>query len=163
MLYETLFSAWFVFYLMGIDCRNGKFDNLIQKVNGWWIIVSLGLSFVEAFILLEIGCSTGFASSQIKFSSFVYSAFIALWLMKSVKECGRSILSTIGDCSFAIYFSHMLIESVVREVLIMLGIQAWIANWFFTFVFTAVISFIFALVVRKTLKEKKVLRYIGFV
>lgn len=31
-LYETVFPAWFGFYLLGMDCRIGKLDNLLKKV-----------------------------------------------------------------------------------------------------------------------------------
>ena len=33
LLYETLFPAWFSFYLLGMDCRSGNIGKWIKKIN----------------------------------------------------------------------------------------------------------------------------------
>lgn len=68
-----------------------------------------------------IGCFVGFASSQIKSSNFLYAAFIALFLVKNERECDKNLLSTVGDCSFGIYFSHMAVMWDVSKVLLVVG------------------------------------------
>lgn len=70
-LYETVFPAWFSFYVLGLDCRSGKWVNVCRRAKNWWIAAVLGLSIIEAFVLLRAGCAIGFVSSQIRFGSFL--------------------------------------------------------------------------------------------
>lgn len=39
LFYETLFPAWFVFYILVMDVREGKLDGV--KVKGWMIGLAL--------------------------------------------------------------------------------------------------------------------------
>lgn len=160
LFYETVFPAWFVFYILGMDARKGKLDGI--KVKGWMIGLALIASFGEAYLLLKVGCSAGFACSQIKFSSFIYSALIALWLSRNIKETASNILSSIGDCSFGIYFSHILVLQVVSKVIAMVGVDMWIWKWILTFLLTACLSYAFVWCVRRIFEGKKILRFIGF-
>lgn len=160
LFYETLFPAWFVFYIMGMDAREGKLGGV--KVKGWMTGLALAASFCEAFFLMNIGCSVGFACSQIKFSSFIYASLIALWLSQHVMECKPSVLSSIGDCGFGIYFSHILVLQVVSKVLELMGVDVWIWKWHLTFVFTACLTYAFVCCIRRIFEGKKILRYIGF-
>ena len=160
LFYETLFPAWFIFYILGMDVREGKFKR--YEVKGWMIGLALIASFGEAYLLIKIGCSVGFACSQIKFSSFAYTTLIALWLSQHIKEMNPNLLSNIGDCSFGIYFSHMLVMWVVSKGLSIIGIDTWIWKWSLTFLFTAILSYAFVWCVRRVFDGKKILRYIGF-
>lgn len=160
LFYETFFPAWFVFYILGMDAREGKFKG--YKVKGWMIGLALFASFGEAYFLMNIGCSVGFACSQIKFSSFIYTALIAMWLSQHIKETEPNILSKIGDCSFGIYFSHILVMWVVSKGLSIVGVDIWIWKWSLAFLLTSILSYLFVWCVRKMFKGRKILRYIGF-
>ena len=49
-----------------------SFDRLWDNFKKyWWIAAVLGLSIIEAFVLLRAGCAIGFVSSQIRFGSFL--------------------------------------------------------------------------------------------
>lgn len=158
--YETLFPAWFIFYLLGMDAREGKFDNC--SVNMKVIAVALIASIGEAILLLKLGCSIGFASSQIKFSSFTYSALLAIWLVQNKKDIKPNILSVVGDCSFGIYFFHIIVIWVVGKLLSILEVDMWWERWITTFALTACISLGFVRITRKMFEDKKILKYIGF-
>lgn len=158
--YETVFPAWFVFYILGMDARTGKLKKI--RVKGWMIALALVASCVECYALMKIGCSSGFACSQIRFTPFIYTALIAMCLSQNVKDVKENILSKIGDCSFGIFFSHMLFLWVISKGLSVIGIEIWIVKWVLCFVLTAISSFMFVLVVRNMFEGKKILRYIGF-
>ena len=160
MLYETLFSAWFLFYILGMDVREGKMNWI--RVKGWMIGLALLASFGEAYFLMIIGCSVRFACSQIKFSSFIYTALIALWLSQHIKETKSNVLSRIGDCSFGIYFSHILVMWIVSKGLRIVGVDTWIWKWSLTFFMTSILSYLFVWCVQKMFNDKKILRHIGF-
>lgn len=167
LLYETLFPAWFFFYLMGMDCKAGKFDKMIEKVNVGWIIAALMLSLVEAFVILKLGCADGFASSQIKISSFLYAAIIALWLQKKEKSVEKNCMYTVGDLSYGIFYVHMLILWLVRKILDVIKMnEIWIIYFGLTFIFTSILSVAWIFVIKKTAKKLKcerLMKYIGFV
>jgi peptidoglycan/LPS O-acetylase OafA/YrhL len=163
LFYETLFPAWFFFYILGMDCRSGKLDRVIRMSNIGWIVIALCLSIVEAFGLLNLGCSDGFAVSQIKFSSFFYAAVIALWLQKKEKRVGQNILSAIGDYSYGIFYFHMLVVWVMSKVLRMVGLdKIWIVAFGITFIVVVCCSTITVGTTRRIIKNDKLLRAIGF-
>ena len=158
--YGTVFPAWFLFYILGMDARVGMFKKM--RVKGWMIFLSLAACFIECYALMNIGCSSSFACSQIRFTPFIYTTLIALWLSQNVKDVKENILSKIGDCSFGIYFSHILFLWVVSKGLSVLGANVWIVKWMLCFVLTVISSFAFVWFVRKVFEGKKILRYIGF-
>ena len=166
LLYETLFPAWFFFYLLGMNCRSGNIGKWIKKINIYWAVVALLISTAEAFVLKTVGCADGFVTSQIKFGSFLYAATLALWLMNKRTEPRRNILSIIGDYSYGIFYCHMLILLVVRKVIELAGLNnIWILNFCLCFILTAIGSFAFVWVVRslaQKLKCDKMLMLIGF-
>ena len=166
LLYETLFPAWFFFYLFGMDCRSGNIGKWIKKINIYWVVIALLISIAEAFILKTVGCADGFVTSQIKFGSFMYAAALALWLLNKKNESQRNILSITGDYSYGIFYCHMLILLVVRKVIELAGMNnIWILNFGLCFILTAVGSYVFVWFVRSLahkLKWDKGLILIGF-
>lgn len=166
LLYETLFPAWFFFYLLGMDCRSGNIGKWIKKINIYWVVIALLISIAEAFILKIVGCADGFVISQIKFGSLIYAAALALWLLNKKNESQRNILSITGDYSYGIFYCHMLILWVVRKVIEMARLNnIWILNFALCFTLTATGSFVFVWIVRgftHKLKYDKVLMLIGF-
>lgn len=160
LLYETLFPTWVFFYLLGMDVREGKYRDFAVK--GWMIGLALLVSFGEVYLMLKWGCSIGFVSSQIKLSSFIYATLIALWLSQHYQETESNVLSTIGDCSFGIYFSHILVMWIVSKVLSMVGVDTWVWKWSLTFLFTFMFDYVIVWSVRKIFASKKILKYIGF-
>lgn len=81
-LYGTLFPAWFTFYILGMDCRSGKFDHIIKRAGVRWIIASILLSLIEVWLLQYLKCSESFVVSQITFSSFLYATALLFWIQK---------------------------------------------------------------------------------
>lgn len=166
LFYETLFPAWFFFYLFGMDCRSENIGKWIVRINISWVVIALFVSMAEAFILKLIGCADGFITSQIKFGSFIYTAVLAVWLLKRDKEQKRNLLSITGDYSYGIFYCHMLILWIVRKVFELAGLNnVWILNLGLCFILTAIGSFVLVWIVRRVthkLKCEKVLLLIGF-
>lgn len=156
-LYATVFPAWFLFYILGLDCRKGKIEN--DKIRIWWIVPAIGLSFFETYMLIKTGNSLNFACSQIKFSSFIYAICICLLCVKCERKCDKNILSVVGDCSFGIYFSHILVLDCIEKIIIT---EIWFIKWILTFLLVLCFTFIIVWTIRKLVNEKKILRLIGF-
>lgn len=160
VFYETVFPAWLIFYILGMEARTGKFDKV--NIRWWWIGTALLASFFEAYLILYLGCSSGFASSQIRFTTFAYSVLIALWLIQNRKECKYGFLSVMGDCSFGVFFLHMLVMWVMSKIISLFGINFWIVKWIMIHLSTTFISFTCVWMIRNLYRGKKILKYIGF-
>ena len=163
-LYGTVFPAWLLFYLLGIDCRAGRLERYVQKSSGVWVIVAVGIELLETIVLYVGGCSITLASSQLKFSSCLYAATILLCLKKNEDkvQCNTWI-SNIGDCSFGIFFLHCMVLWIVKKILSMVGIDhCWIAFWMLTFLLTTFISYTLVMLIRNKVGDMKKLRWIGF-
>lgn len=158
-LYETLFPAWFGFYYVGIQVHCGKKLNS----NGWVVASILLLSCIEAVGLRAAGFDVGFYTSQITAGSFLYSVTMIGWFLKKNENSyrGCSLLSKIGDCSYGIFYIHMVVLMIVGRFI---KCENWYAYWILRFVLTASISCIIVHIGQRVLKNhKKLLRYIGFV
>lgn len=165
-LYGTLFPAWFLFYILGIDCRSGKFDNIIKKANVWWIIAAIFLSLFEVRILQYLMCSESFVVSQITFSSFLYIITLLFWLQKKSHDIKRNILSVLGDYSYGIFYCHILVLQVVNRIIQMFGLnRIWIINFIVSFIFATAGSVVLISIVRtvaRKIKCEKFMVIIGF-
>ena len=125
------------------------------------------IALMESFALQKAGCSISFASSQIKFSTFAYTYTIILLLLKNQgkEEKGiiRGTLSKVGDCSYGIFFSHMMVMYLVAKILRILGAEsAWCVWWLMDFILTAIGSYILVSCARKIIRSRDVLRAVGF-
>lgn len=116
-LYATIFPAWFIFYYLGLNIKMNKSvirkeDKVVRKdltKSLLLIVAALIFSIVESYILLNTGASIGFASSQIKISSFLYSLSIINFILV-LKRYGvntkKSLVTIIGNYSYGIFFVH---------------------------------------------------------
>lgn len=160
LFYETPFMAWFVFYYLGLQVRNGmKLKCNLGFVIGTWI-----LSCFEAFALRMLGMEVGFYTSQITFGSFLYAtAVIGLILKNAEKNMlnKTSVIKKIGDCSYGVFYIHMLILSIVKRFIIN---ENWLIVSMVRFIFTALISFAIVYMGQLLLKKhEKALRIVGLI
>lgn len=171
MCYETLFPAWFSFYLLGLDCKDKKFvSRLKEKINFGWVLVALLISISEAFILLNIGCSDGFATSQIRIGSYLYASAIILILMKYKEKESvvklNNIFAGIGNLSYGIFYVHILVLFIVDHVLRMIQVnKIWMLYFGLSFLLTAIGSIMLVKIVRiiaNKLNIEKILIIFGF-
>lgn len=166
-LYGIFFPAWLFFYILGMDARAGKLKSIVKRVKPWWVAVTFIIALLEAFALQKAGCSISFASSQIRFSTFAYTYTIILLLFrnqgKEEKSIVDDVLSKVGDCSYGIYFSHMMVMYTVAKILHILGVElAWCIEWPMDFILTAVGSYILVSSARRIVKNRHILKAIGF-
>lgn len=145
-------------------------NNVAEKAQKSWSVVVILASTIEEFVLLVLGCSIGFASSQIRFGSFLYSWIIALVLVKyragSENSSLKKVAASIGDCSYGIFYVHMLVLVIVRKVVSMTWIsQTWILDFVACFVLTAVGSYLIVIGTKSLVKKlsiEKALNLLGF-
>jgi hypothetical protein len=83
--YQTFFPAWLNFYYTGLWIKIKGYKPIFQRnglVNSVLIcIAAITFSIIEGYGLIALDISVGFASSQIKISSFLYTFAIINLLM----------------------------------------------------------------------------------
>ena len=113
------------------------------------------MSCFEAFALRMLGMEVGFYTSQITFGSFLYAmAVIGLILKNAEKNMlnKTSVIKKIGDCSYGVFYIHMLILSIVKRFIIN---ENWLIVSMVRFIFTALISFAIVYIGQLLLKKTR--------
>lgn len=167
-LYGTLFPAYLIFYLMGLEMR----EACVGGSRKWMVLPVLALffSFSEGFFLSGIGMPL-FGVSQLKISSFLYSAAIIAVLVRrermiiGTRGIGKAMVR-IGDDSYAIFYLHCLWIKIVGAAFRQYSLAL---PWIFSTVIYALIIVamceITIYIVRAVAEKigcRKYLKYIGF-
>lgn len=158
-LYETPFMAWFGFYYMGIRVRCGQ----KLECNGIVVIGAILVSCAEALVLRKLGMNLSFYTSQITVGSFLYSIAVVGWFLKKseITYWKSKFLSRIGDCSYGIFYIHMMVLMVVSKFI---DYDSWYVCWGLRFGLTILVSFCIVYVGQRLLyHHKQFTKYIGFV
>lgn len=171
LFYQTFFPAWFIFYYCGLWVKIKGYKPLFKihaiRKSILTCLVALLVSIIEAYVLSEFNLSVGFASSQIKISSFLYT-FALINLLMVIKPHFQAekvtFLSTIGDYSYSIYYVHMIWVIIGNKLL---SIVPFIDNilpiyQILQLLFTITFSMVSILVTRKILGKKISNKLLGF-
>lgn len=172
--FGTPFMAWFIFFFLGLDIQIHDEEwarRALEFGRCYYVLGALILSAIEGEILITLGCKVSFASSQIRFTTFLYVFVIIIWFYRrgidQKKTIKGGILSLIGDCSYGIFYIHCFVLIIVEKAISMIVLSE---NWFLPcgicFVITVIMSTSFVVIVtnlfRKYSKFEKVIKVIGF-
>lgn len=109
--------TWFLYFYAGL-----KWRNLSIKLNTFFIVLLICLAYfieiTETYFLFSLTNNSAFSSTPIRFSAILYVIpFILLFLkLKDTIQPKNNILISLGNNSFGIYLSHMVILSCVFYV-----------------------------------------------
>jgi len=110
--------GWFTYYYLGYLVGN-NYMNIKYKTNSLlllWLCAMI-IQIVEGYILFKIGetdCGT-----QLKLSSILTGVpvmFMAYKFINFEKSFELKLLKILGDNSFGIYFSHLIIMSILDKI-----------------------------------------------
>lgn len=111
--YETVFPTWFIFYYLGlyIKVKGPVIRKKQSSITGALLIVlgALVFSIMECYLMLYLGFPVGFASSQIKVSSFLYSISLInlIFVVKGQHvKIREGIVTKLGNYSYGIFYIH---------------------------------------------------------
>ena len=111
--------GWFIFYYLGLMLGNKLIDcRLSIKTLLALYLISLPLQMAEGFVLRGIGAPD--FGTQVKLTA-VLTSVIAILIAYRVLEDGKvnmenRFLKLVGDYSFGIYLSHLLIRIVLMHI-----------------------------------------------
>lgn len=111
--------GWFTYYYLGIMLGN----HLITKDFRW---KRLGTIYIVAVILQMLEGYTWFLAgntnpgTQIKISAFltesIFLLFAYCYLKSSYNNSKGKLLQLLGDCSFGIYLTHIMIMKILEKI-----------------------------------------------
>ena len=112
--------GWFTFYYLGLYLKNSKRN---KKYNNNMLIIIYAISIIiqicEGYIwykLGEVNCGT-----QLKLSSLLTSSIFILLAYNYIKDskfnCNNKALITIGNYSFGIYISHLMVLALLNKII----------------------------------------------
>lgn len=122
VLWDVSCLGWFSYYYLGLLLGNFiiKKQYNIKKLLILYCI-SIILQMIEGYIWLSLGESN--CGTQIKFSSFLTSSIfllIAYWYINNANISGNNkLLIMIGNYSFGIYLSHIMVLKILRQIFIL--------------------------------------------
>lgn len=120
------FFVWVSFFYLGLCIRNNKIN--INKIKNKYLVIfgctAFGLNLSEMIFWL-LKNDYNMATTQIKITNFLFSVFICLLLVKWINSDKKIIqdgilkkcLINLGDCSFGIYLSHLLIMQILQMII----------------------------------------------
>lgn len=169
--YQIPFPAWFNFYYLGLWIKIKGYKPIFKRNNilNSIILCVAGLIFsiIESYLLLSLGSTGGFASSQIKVSSFLY-VFAIINLLIIIKPYMENLkikwLENIGDSSYGIYYIHMFWIIVSTKILSLIPYIDGILPIYqlLQLIFVIFLSYISIQFTKKTIGDKISRRYLGF-
>lgn len=165
--YESVFTAWFAFYYVGLRVRHVAPSWPSPRVAIGLAAGALLVSVAAAYALITLGAPASWASSQLKISSQLYAFAIitlAFALKPQIPIASTGLLARIGDDSYGIYYVHMI------WIIGLSPITKWIASATSVLVvaqlaqavLTLILSIISMYVARRVLGRARAARWLGF-
>lgn len=116
-------SAWFIYYYLGLYLGNGIIKPR-KKLRQYILLysVSIILSLAEGYVWYKMS-NIDMATTQLRFTSILTSVLFLFCCCFYIKNSNRksyiftNILKIIGDCSFGIYLSHILVQASLQKII----------------------------------------------
>jgi len=161
-LYQSFFLTWGIFWFFGLNYENITSKFRTKMIVLCCLVVALVFSVFEAYKIMDITGSFNFAISQIKLSSFIYSLFLIVLMMKLRRDMKEnSIMVIIGNYSFGIYLVHVFILNFIKLMPAFTGQKFLLAVFPLRVILTLFISLAIVIAANKIL-PKKIVKIIGF-
>lgn len=149
-LYRSIFINWLLFFLLGIYIRKNEcvFQRIPMIRLIGFLMFALLLSIWESIYMYQNLGSIGFATSQIKFSSYLFSVSLILLLQRCQYHVkNKSFLVIIGNYSFGIYLIHLGILWIPAKIFSFCNITEYISNSLFLLIIKAGIDLAVSLLI----------------
>lgn len=121
--FNYIFLAWFIYYYLGIILGNNVISLDIKRYKSILLyVVTAIVSVIEGYIWFKTGNGV-MAGTQMKLTTMLVSIsfmILAYQYIKSEKEVKSNFISrtlvVLGDASFGIYLSHILILNLLAFI-----------------------------------------------
>lgn len=155
-LYQYYIFGWFSYYYFGLLAKEKIIKNgIFTKKEIFNLLTALSLSIVEGIIIYSCFNNYDIAISQLGIINFFYSILICkiFYSISTKKIKANEILVKLGDYSFGIYLSHILVLRIVSKISNILSLN-YIINIIIKYIITIIICYITNKVYYKYVKGK---------
>lgn len=165
-VWGPFFGTWMIFYVTGLEWDT-RFKPIIQRhMIAFWSLAAFALTMFqmgEGFLWELVGGYYDVATSQLKLSSMAASLMVIALAMRikldrELSVTGRNIMVKLGDLSFGIYLSHIIVVRLVLHFFPNVNVLTGIAYGVITLTITAS-----CVVIASRVLPKRIRGWIGFV
>lgn len=163
-IYAGVFPTWIVFFVLGIYIRANGIGMSLKKL-AMLLIIGFIFSILETFAIHRIFNDLGDGVSAIKVSSFFYSTCVILFLFKVHDKniINSNLLSNLGEISFGIYLSHIIL---LRQLIIFLDkfipqLASHVIVYQLVLIIATVVGCCLLTYISRTLNKEISVRYMG--
>jgi peptidoglycan/LPS O-acetylase OafA/YrhL len=158
--------SWFLYFYMGMKMKNKEINIFIPLI-GAMICLGFFFELMETHILLSITNNTLFSTTPLRFSTvfYVFSIIILFLRIKENQLSKNNILVLLGNNSFGIYLSHIVVliisRWIVRKIIIPYSYVKYILFVAGVLLLTISINYVIIIVCKRIIPQK-LLKLIGF-
>ena len=165
-VWGPFFGTWMIFYVTGLEWDT-RFRPIVQRHGVvFWGFVAFAFTMLqmgEGFLWELVGGHYDVATSQLKLSSMAASLMVVMLVMRIKLDrestvTGHNIMVKLGDLSFGIYLSHIIVVRLVLHFLPNINVLTGIAYGLITLIITAS-----CVAITSRVLPKRIRRWIGFV
>jgi len=165
-VWGPFFGTWMIFYVMGLEWDT-RFKPIVQRhgVVFWGFITFIltMLQMGEGFLWEFVSSYYDVATSQLKLSSMATSLMVIALVMRvkldrELTVTNRNIMVRLGDLSFGIYLSHIIVVRLVLHFFPNVNVLTGIAYGMITLAITAS-----CVAIASQVLSKRIRGWIGFV
>lgn len=150
--YNYHIFGWFSYYYLGILLNLKKIKLKDFKISLVLFICCL-VSVAEGIYIYCVYNIYDLAVTQLTFSNCIFSMFICLFINRNDNEImKKNIVITIGDYSYGIYLSHVLILSALNKVFCNWGLPYFL-DILFKYISTCFITYILCYIYYDNIKN----------
>ncbi len=151
--YNYHIFGWFSYYYLGLLFRYDKIEvKSLEKIN-YLCFLSLMVSIIEGIFIYAEYEYYDLAVTQISTGNYIYCMALCLIIKNSEKEKShKNILTMLGDFSYGIYLSHVLILMLIKKLVSYFDI-AYFINITLTYILLVMITYILNYIYYKKIKK----------
>lgn len=119
------FAAWITYYYFGMYIQHYGWQVKKYRRYVWCLAAGAVLSFAEAGWVIKNLNSMAYAVTQVKISSYFYSlGLIGIFMCRhgSCEISKKNWFVSLGDLSYGIYLSHIMVKWIVDKTFRVMGI-----------------------------------------
>ena len=126
-LYNYWALGWISFFYLGLLFKY-KSEKTKKISNRVLILILLILSIIEGLLIYLKFNNYNLAVSQLTFSNSLYSLMICHYIYSNASKTKVvNALSIIGDYSFGIYLSHIIVLKIITKIISVIGISYFLS------------------------------------
>ncbi len=152
IVYAGFFPTYLIFFVLGLYLRNNEIRLSNQQVFPLIILFYI-LSWLETYLLYIKFNDISTAANPENITSFLYSMAIIIFFFQNVREGNIKGLSYLGEISFGIYFTHIIILGRIAPTILIWLIPQFISYGFISQIILVITALTLCILIAYTTRK----------